>query len=43
MTNLHMSDSHISGAQMSNVPVSEPMTPVPVSEPAGQPVEPTRS
>lgn len=38
MTHLHMSDLH-----MSNVPVSEPMTPVPVSEPAGQPVEPTRS
>jgi hypothetical protein len=38
MTNLHMSQ-----VQIGNVPVSEPVAPVPVSEPAGQPVEPTRS
>ncbi len=38
MTYLHMSE-----LQMSNVPVSEPVAPVPVSEPAGQPDEPTRS
>jgi hypothetical protein len=43
MTNPHMSDLHLSGDRMSNVPVSEPMTPVPVSEPASQPVEPTKS
>ena len=38
MTDFHMVDLH-----MSNVPVSEPVAPVPVSEPASQPVEPTRS
>lgn len=28
---------------MSNVPVSEPVTPVPVSQPTTKPVEPTKS
>jgi hypothetical protein len=38
MSNLHLSQVHIG-----NVPVSEPVAPVPVSEPADQPVEPTKS